>query len=138
MMSEAFYKAMLDDFERRFVFESNPVVMWEPISDYEILVTLKDGMKFVYNNVTQAAQNMSIRERPGYVMKDDVIRREFGRRLYIHMKLAGMIQEDLADAAGISTVSISNYLNGYSSPTVVTAYKLAHALGVELRELINF
>lgn len=50
---------------------------------------------------------------------------------------AGMNQETLAKAAGVSRVSIARYESGERVPDVVTAAKIARALGCKVDDLID-
>lgn len=52
-------------------------------------------------------------------------------------KKMGLSQQELADAAGVTQASISNYESGKQIPSVNTADKIASALGVSLNELLR-
>ena len=49
----------------------------------------------------------------------------------------GLTHKQVADKAGISEAAISLYERGLRKPTILTAYKLAEALGVTVDELIR-
>jgi transcriptional regulator with XRE-family HTH domain len=51
--------------------------------------------------------------------------------------MAGMSQEQLAAAAGVSRISIVRYENGERSPDVDVAIRIANALGVKVDDLID-
>lgn len=51
--------------------------------------------------------------------------------------MAGMSQEQLAVAAGVSRISIVRYENGERSPDVDVAIRIANALGVKVDDLID-
>lgn len=50
---------------------------------------------------------------------------------------ADMSQEMLAKAAGVSRISIARYESGERIPDVVTAAKIANALGCKVDDLIK-
>jgi DNA-binding XRE family transcriptional regulator len=50
---------------------------------------------------------------------------------------AGMSQDDLAKAAGISRIAIARYETGERTPSIITAVKIANALGCKVDDLID-
>ena len=64
--------------------------------------------------------------------------RQFARRLAMLMSECGYSQSDLAIATGLSQATISFYLNCQRTPKITALLKLADALGVDTRELIDF
>lgn len=63
------------------------------------------------------------------------IARAFGDRVREERLVAGLTQEQLAEAAGLHPTFISNLERGYRVPTVVTLVKVARGLGVEPAQL---
>lgn len=59
--------------------------------------------------------------------------RIIGGWLRKEMASRGMTQKELAQGARVSQTSISNYVNGYKSPTVGTLLRILHALGYVVR-----
>lgn len=51
--------------------------------------------------------------------------------------LAGMSQEQLASAAGVSRISIVRYESGERIPDLDVAVRIANALGVKVEDLIR-
>lgn len=49
----------------------------------------------------------------------------------------GMTQQELADASGVSRISIARYETGVKTPSIASTYKLAKALDVPFDELIR-
>lgn len=64
-------------------------------------------------------------------------RRLLGETVRARRKDAGLSQEKLAEKAGLSTVFISRVERGKESPSVDNLVKIARALGVRVRELVN-
>lgn len=70
-------------------------------------------------------------------MKND-INKHFGKRLRQLRQMQDMTQEELAEAAGISTSFLGGIERGAKSPTIETIEKLAGALGLTLGEMMSF
>lgn len=65
-------------------------------------------------------------------------RRQFGARLRELRNRAGMTQQQLGEAAGVSYKFLGSTERGEENPTLSTIAKLAAALGIEPRELFEF
>jgi transcriptional regulator with XRE-family HTH domain len=68
----------------------------------------------------------------------DDLRKKFGKRLQTLRRQAGLTQEQLAGATGISVDFISLVERGINAPSFDNLEKLAKALGVPYRELFDF
>jgi transcriptional regulator with XRE-family HTH domain len=66
------------------------------------------------------------------------LRVQFGRRLKALRIEREMTQEDLANAADVSTVFISSIERGKYAPSFDNLQKLAKALGVSVKDLFDF
>ena len=64
-------------------------------------------------------------------------RRLLGEAVRTARKEAGFSQEKLAEKADLSTVFISRIERGVESPSVDNLLKIAKALGVRVRDLVN-
>lgn len=64
-------------------------------------------------------------------------RRLLGEAIRAERKKAGVSQEKLAEKAGLSTVFISRVERGKESPSLDSLTKIARALGVRVRDLVN-
>lgn len=69
-------------------------------------------------------------------MKDAQVRKSFAKQLHYRRIFSGMTQRELADAAGIAAGSVSAYENGFKTPTVDAAARIAAALGTTLNEML--
>ena len=49
-----------------------------------------------------------------------------------------MTQAELAKDAGLSTSRVSEYINGYATPTIFAVINMAYALDVDVGEFIDF
>ena len=64
-------------------------------------------------------------------------RRLLGDTVRIKRKNSGFSQEKLAERAGLSTVFISRVERGVESPSLDSLVKIAKALGVRVRDLVE-
>lgn len=64
-------------------------------------------------------------------------RRLLGEAVRAKRKKTGLSQEKLAEKAGLSTVFISRVERGKESPSVDSLVKIARALGVRVRDLVD-
>jgi transcriptional regulator with XRE-family HTH domain len=60
-----------------------------------------------------------------------------GKRLELLMKDVGMSQQQLADKAGTSRTRVNTYVKGHRIPDLQVLVRLADALGVRLRDLVD-
>lgn len=65
-------------------------------------------------------------------MKDIAKAEAFSKRLRQALEAKGMTQKRLADLTGITTVSISRYMNGQRMPDVVSFMKICTALEADV------
>ena len=64
------------------------------------------------------------------------MQKPFGKNLKYYRMLAGMTQEDLAKATGVTRSSVANYEISRSEPEFSFACKAAAVLGIDLNELM--
>lgn len=60
---------------------------------------------------------------------------KFGQTIKKYRKSLGVTQEELAEKAKVDPKSVISIENGDRNPTLQTIYRLAKALGVEIRQL---
>lgn len=66
------------------------------------------------------------------------VTRRFGDRMKNLRKKRGLSQEKLALDIEMDLTSVNEIEKGHRSPKLITMYKIAQALGVNLRELADF
>ncbi len=66
------------------------------------------------------------------------INEQLGAKIQRLRKERGIKQEDLAEAVGMSVVTISNIETGETDTSVYTLFKIAQALRVHIKELFTF
>jgi transcriptional regulator with XRE-family HTH domain len=62
----------------------------------------------------------------------------FGDNLRFMLYEANMTQRELADAAGLSESVISDYINKRKMPGIRAVLNIAHALDIDIAELIDY
>ena len=62
----------------------------------------------------------------------------FGANLATILQEQGMTQNELAKATGLSSSRISDYIHGYSAPSIFAVINMAYALGISISEFIDF
>lgn len=63
---------------------------------------------------------------------------QFGQQVRELRRIQGITQENLANAAGLTTESISNIERGVFGPRFENIEKLAEALNVTVKQLFDF
>jgi DNA-binding XRE family transcriptional regulator len=98
----------------------------------DVHVTMRDGTKLIYDDLDQ-----TIRRLPeNYTqMSDHQIDHEFGVRLRRIMARRRVTQSDLAGQLGVTQGMISQYINGYSSPSFRVVNRMANILDCSVDEL---
>ena len=71
-------------------------------------------------------------------MSQDEWREIFGGNLSDILEETGMSQNELAKMTGLSKSRISDYINGYSTPSVFAIINMAYALELDISEFIDF
>ena len=66
------------------------------------------------------------------------LRKEFGKRLQLLRRQAGLTQEQLAEQVEISVDFLSLVERGVNAPSFDNLEKISKALDIEVRELFDF
>ena len=98
---------------------------YSQVSDREVLISMNDGSIVSYDDV-----EVSFRTLPKscYDLSEEQYRREFSMRLRRAIEDRHITQTMLSEMTGISTVLLSRYLNGKTSPSFYNIDKIAKAL----------
>lgn len=100
---------------------------------YEILITLDNGEKYIFNEGTTAIRHLPTREQ---LLDYHVYDQEFMCRVRSAMMVAHVGVSDLAERTGISERTISRYLNMDSSPTTRNLHKIVNAIGCDILDVL--
>lgn len=130
------WEKIFKEFISKAFIRKDAVVDWYPSGQLEITVKMNDGTRFRYDYLSKTTGMVKLAEGVlGRAIAEEDWRSEFGYRLARRMRLKAISQADLAAEAGISTVTLSRYLNGRATPTGYVLFRLAMALGCSMSEL---
>lgn len=101
-------------------------------SDMELMITLKDGRRFLYDDIDKTVRKLP---KDSNDMSEDECRSEFGKRLYKIMFRKGITQSELSEKTGLSQTMLSNYITGKNSPSFYNVDKIAKALECSIDDL---
>lgn len=62
----------------------------------------------------------------------------FGGNLASILQEQGMTQNELAKATGLSSSRISDYIHGYSAPSIFAIINMAYVLELDIGEFVDF
>ena len=118
------------------------IVDWYPSGYSELTITMSDGMMYVYNlignSITPIRNKDGVEDSRDEISRDEgAWRKNFSKRLVIKMKKKGISQDRLSRLSGISTVTLSKYMNGLASPSGYNLERLSRALGCSVSELTS-
>jgi ribosome-binding protein aMBF1 (putative translation factor) len=99
-----------------------------------ITAKLDDGSMFEFDPLDNSIRRVITNWTD---VDEEITRKEFGNNLLKMIPFSGMNSKDLAAEVGISTVMMSKYIHGKSTPNVLVARKLARALGCTVDELFD-
>lgn len=130
------WEKIFKEFVSRMFVRKDAVVDWYPSGQLEITVKMEDGSRMRYDYLSKTTGTVKLPEGVvGRAIVEEDWRSEFGYRLARRMRLKAISQADLANEVGISTVTLSRYLNGRATPTGYVLFRLAMALGCSMSEL---
>lgn len=125
-------------FEHEHPYLSEHIIDWYPSANSEIVVTVDNGSKYKYDFQTgRISQLYSKHDDPDDYLDEDIWRIDFAANLYHRMRRGGFVRESLAEATGITSATIGRYLNGQSTPSAHSLYKIARALKCSVSELME-
>lgn len=128
------WNSVIEDFERNNPELADEVVDWYPIGQMEIAVKLRDGTRLTYEFIGNVTRPYYKPEK--HVVVDEAIwRKEFSERLTKKMRYTGINQERLSSETGISSVTLSKYMNGKATPSGYNLDRLSRALKCSIYEL---
>lgn len=120
---------MIKNLELYFPYTAREAAKYEELSAYELLVTLTDGGRVIYDDLdktlTYLRFDLDDPNEAEYAMM-------FGVRLRRKMREKRITQEELSREIGVSQPTFNKYLNGDVRIPLTKAYKLANALDCSL------
>lgn len=128
------YASTLKQFEMYYPKMYERAVDWRSSGPISVAVELSDGTVYDYdpmdNSIRQIINN-------GFHEDDNVSRRAFGANLQKMIPYSGLNKSEFAEKVGITNAMLSRYIRGNSTPSVLTARKIAIALGCTVEELFD-
>ncbi len=132
-MSNRFYE-MYESFMERYPIFERDTVDWYPIGKYELLFELIDGSRLVYNTIRKTVRHFN----PNAIDDDELWAKEFASRLRTRIIESGLTLEELEEESGVSRKTVQRYLQCSNKPTLLSAMRLAKALGCTLAEFTYY
>lgn len=108
------------------------MVDYEILTDHDILITLNDGNKVLYDDFDKTYRMLQFDICD---LSEESYGIEFGKRLSNIMYRKGITQYDLACLTGISQASISGYINGKRIPNSYIRNKIILAVRCSADEI---
>ena len=130
------WKPMYDDFVCNHAALVKNIVEWGPLTETELILKDREGQLWIYDAIDYSIVPYFIRD--DLDLEEAEWRERFSARLRHKMRKVGITRNDLSDMTGISTVTLSKYLNGVSTPSIYKLDKIARALNCSLRYLTKF
>ena len=123
---------LISNFELRFPRVAQDVYKYDrTIYANELLVTLRDGSKIIYNDYENTVRNLPADSSN---MSEEQFKREFGYRVKRIMFEKGVTQDDLSEKTGIAQETLSRYICGKNVPSFYKIDKIAKALDCSVDE----
>ena len=117
---------LYSDFLDHFRFKDEDIDNLEELSFTELLVTMKDGSRYVLDT---AGYPRARRLNDDLVnMSDEEMTVDFCVRFYSLLRHSGHTLTTLAEATGISNQTLSRYARGITEPRMSDIRKMARAL----------
>lgn len=123
---------LISNFELRFPRVAQDVYKYDrTIYANELLATLRDGSKIIYNDYENTVRNLPADSSN---MSEEQFKREFGYRVKRIMFEKGVTQYDLSEKTGIAQETLSRYICGKNVPSFYKIDKIAKALDCSVDE----
>lgn len=134
---EKHYQEILDNMELYCPFLSESMIDWRPYDDTTVLVYLDDGTKALYDDMDQTFTIVRIEDLENGISEAEW-RRMFSITLRKIMLKKNINQLELAQAAGMSNVTLSRHISQTCTPNGYTIHKIAKALECSPNDLVWF
>lgn len=119
-------------FEMYFPSIARHAIETRPGKYFTLFVRLDNGDAYIYEDVDHYIRRLPSNSDE---MTEDEFKKEFSRRLKHIMYMKGVTQEVLAERAGLSQPTISQYLSGKRLPNFCVIDKIARALKCPVDDL---
>ena len=130
-----YWSSVFDDFASRRPDMAEDVVDWYPSGQYEIVVKLRSGKRYIYDWRLQLVYRL-IEKYDEEDVTEEMWRKKFRFKLCDKMRRMCVNQYELSIRSGITNVTISKYMNGKATPSAYNLERIARALECSVSELI--
>lgn len=117
--------------------DSSTIEKVEQFDTYELLITKKDGRRYLYDMLVQATRYLPKDKKDISDIDEKEYSVEFGYRLVARMRDKGMTLETLSEKTGISVSTLYRYLNGASIPNFYKVIQISKALDCDINEFLK-
>lgn len=138
MLQEPIDEMIFEHFKLHYPNFAELTERWEPSGKMEITAYLSNGQIITYDDIENTFRQVRDLKNPIDLENEEKIADEFSYNLRRMLHHRRMTRVELSEVSGVSHVSISNYLNGKTSPTLKNVCLLAKALDCRALDLINF
>lgn len=134
------WEPILESFRdnEKYTYIAERMKSWSPYDETRIIIEMGEDYHYIYDMSDDSLNLFINRVETEELLSEEEWLERFGRRLCAKMKKAGISQGELSEMTGISTVSISKYMNGRAMPSAYKLKQIARCLGCYYRELIEF
>lgn len=138
MSNKITWKMVYDEFKSIYPNKRREVIYYESYGPSEILIFMKDGSKYVYNQ--QYRRLRCVKEARPVPKPEPIGDKErliiFSKKLRKIMRKQHINQRELSELTGISRQAINRYLNCERIPDIRTIWKIVDALECEPNDLL--
>jgi DNA-binding XRE family transcriptional regulator len=123
---------LMRNFKLQFPNVAVNTMSYENYNDTELIAYLEDGSIILYDDLNGTIRNLP---QDSSDMTEGEFLFDFSIRLRKMIDVRGIPQNELAQQAGISPLTLSRYVNGRTTPNLYIADRIAKALDCSLDEL---
>jgi DNA-binding XRE family transcriptional regulator len=123
---------LMRNFKLQFPNVAANTMSYENYNDTELIAYLEDGSIILYDDLNGTIRNLP---QDSNDMTEGEFLFDFSIRLRKMIDVRGIPQNELAEQAGISPLTLSRYVNGRTTPNLYIADRIAKALDCSLDEL---
>lgn len=127
------YNRIINQFEMYYPHIYEQVIDWWGSGRTSIAVKLDNGIVYDYDPMDNSIRQVYL----GDDTDETTFRKVFGSNIQKMLPYSGMTKSELAVKVGVSSVMMSKYIQGKSTPSAVVAQRIANALGCRLSDLFD-
>ena len=140
-MSKVDFDEEIFRYFKKYICDSSDldhIVGWEVFAPMQILVTLDNGDKLLYDHMQGGVRHLTLSYLEKPELSEEEWRHEFMYRLRDALNSRTINHRTLAERTGISETMLSRYANGKATPSFYVISKIAKAIRYPIEELLRF